>query len=422
MGIYSKQEILKIIKDMGCINTSITYEEFKELHSKLGAGTKEVYFAEILGINYSNYMSFKEGKNRATILKHYNSQDINIDQIRNKIIEIGYKNTAIDYEEFKHLYSILGKNMKESEFAQILGIRYPNYHNMKNKGTRAIVLKEGLVELTQTEKTKIIEQIQSFGYKRNDSISYEEFLILYEKFNTKLSKPDFAQVLGINYSNYNDMKSKKTKARILNDQKEITEEEKEQIRNRMILDGYENKNISYEEFKILHEKYAHGISQTEFLKILSIKYNNFHSMKSNKGTTRILKRNITEEEKKEIKNSLVKKGYLGTAIDYEEFLKLYNQYAQRIDKTDFAKILEIKYASYNNMKNGKSRARILKKYTVPEEIRSQYNCIEILKNCSENGMNKKDALKYVKNLLKMTNKQILQKIDECLKNNEREER
>lgn len=243
MGIYSKQEILKIIKDIGYINKSITYEQFKELYSKLGAGIKEVYFAEILGINYSNYMSFKEGKNRATILKYYNSQDINIDEIRNKIIEMGYKNTAIDYGEFKHLYSILGKNMKESQFAQILGIRYSNYHNMKNKGTRAIVLKEGLIELTQTEKKEIIEQIQSFGYKRNDSISYEEFLILYEKFNTKLSKPDFAQVLGINYSNYNDMKSKKTKARILNDQKEITEEEKEQIRNRIILDGYENKKV-----------------------------------------------------------------------------------------------------------------------------------------------------------------------------------
>ena len=353
MGII---EIINKIKEMGYINKKITYKEFKELYQKLGAGIKETYFADILGINYANYRGFKEEKNRATVLKNYELQEENVNEIRNKVTQMGYRNTAIDYEEFKTLYNILGKNMKESQFAQILGITYSNYNNMKKKGTRAKVLKDNIVELTKNEKEEIIQQIKKLGYVSGDSISYEEFMDLYEKFKGKLSKPDFAvQVLKINYSSYNDMKGKRTKARIFKDSQELTEQEKRQIREKLITDGYENTKISYEEFKQMHEKYGKQMSQSEFIKLLGIKYNNFHSMKSANIKTRILKRYITEEEKIEIKNDLVEQGYWKKSVDYKEFLKLYNKYGKGINETEFAEVVGMKYASYSKIKNKENK-------------------------------------------------------------------
>ena len=288
---------------------------------------------------------------------------------------------------------------------------------MKKKGTRAKVLKDNLVELTKNEKEEIIQQIKKLGYVSGDSISYEEFMDLYEKFKGKLSKPDFAvQVLKINYSSYNDMKGKRTKARIFKDSQELTEQEKRQIREKLITDGYENTKISYEEFKQMHEKYGKQMSQSEFIKLLGIKYNNFHSMKSANIKTRILKRYITEEEKIEIKNDLVEQGYWKKSVDYKEFLKLYNKYGKGINETEFAEVVGMKYASYSKIKNNENKARILNSYIVPQEIRDGYDCIQILKNCSENGIDKKEALNYVKKLLNLTNKQILKEIDKCLEN------
>lgn len=421
MGIYSKQEIINKINEKGYINKKITYKEFKELYQELGAGMKEAYFADILGINYSNYMGLKEGKNKATVLKNYELQEQSVNEIRNKVTQMGYRNTAIDYEEFKTLYNMLGKNMKESQFAQILGITYSNYNNIKKKGTRAKVLKDNLVELTKEEREEIIKQIKKLGYVPGDSISYEEFMDLYEKFNNKLSKPDFAvQILKINYSSYNDMKGKRTRAKIFKDLQNLSEEEKIQIKEQLIADGYENTKISYEEFTKMHEKYGKKISQTEFMKLLGIKYNNFHSMKSAKTKTRILKRYITEEEKIKIKNDLVEQGYWKKSLDYKEFLKLYNKYGKGINETEFAEIIGMKYASYSKTKNGKSKSRVLNSYIVPQEIREGYDCIQILKNCSANGIDKKESLKYVKKLLNLTNRQILKEIDKCLENEKKE--
>lgn len=418
MAIYSKQEIIDIVTRRCYINKTVTYEMFKELYNELGSGIEEPYFAEILGISYSNYRSFKQGRNKATILKKYTIEDVISEKIKNQIIQLGYKNKKIDYEEFKNLYNIYGHNMKEYQFAQILNITYANYNNMKNKGTRANVLKDKLLELTTEEKKLIIQQIKDLGYKNNDSINYEKFLVLYEMFEDRMKEKDFAQVLGINYSNYNDMKKQRTNARILKNKEELTEEEKENIRKRIILDGYENKYISYQEFQTLKNTYANEISETEFTKVLNIKYNNFHSMKSNKGKTKILKRMITPEEQIQIKDDLVKNGYLGKSINYEEFIDLYNKYAKGDDETNFAKILEISYSSYNNIKNKNVKSKILKKYVTNEETLEKWDYIEVLKNCYQNGDDKKKAIKYIKNIFGVTNKQILKKINEYLKNKE----
>ena len=103
-------------------------------------------------------------------------------------------------------------------------------------------------------------------------------------------------------------------------------------------------------------------------------------------------------------------------MDYKEFLKLYNKYGKGINETEFAEVVGMKYASYSKIKNNKNKARILNSYIVPQEIRDGCDCIQILKNCSGNGIDKKEALNYVKKLLNLTNKQILKEIDKCLEN------
>ena len=62
--------------------------------------------------------------------------------IASDLIQKGYRNKSIDYNEFLRLYEPYKEKFKESEFANILGISYSNLRNIKYDGQRAIILKK----------------------------------------------------------------------------------------------------------------------------------------------------------------------------------------------------------------------------------------------------------------------------------------
>ena len=209
-------------------------------------------------------------------------------EIRKELIAKGYANKHITYSEFLAIYGPYKKEMSEKEFIHVLGITYGNWQSIKNRGTRAIVLKQ---EKSADEK-KEMEELKKFivsdliqkGY-RNKSIDYKEFLSLYEPYRDKLKESEFACVLGISYSSWQAIKSKGKKAKILKrekseDEKKELEELKKFIVSDLIKKGYANKLIDYKEFLRLYEPYKKKFKESEFANVLGISYGNWKNIKN----------------------------------------------------------------------------------------------------------------------------------------------
>lgn len=126
-----------------------------------------------------------------------------------------YFNMSISYEEFLNLYEPYKSILEEEEFAKILGITYDNWQTIKNRGTRTKIKASGLnKEVSEMRINQIIEEIRSQGFE-NQVISYVEFLQLYEAYKNEMSEPDFAQMLGITYLNWSNLKIGKRRVKIL---------------------------------------------------------------------------------------------------------------------------------------------------------------------------------------------------------------
>ena len=158
------------------------------------------------------------------------------------------------------------------------------------------------------------------------------------------------------------------------------EEEKEEIKEEVLKKVKAGQAINYAEFLELYEPYKRNLGEAEFAEILGIGYVNFKMVKSKGQRAKILKEKIakiSEEEKKEIKEKILKKVKPGQAINYEEFLKLYEPYKMKLSEVEFAKILGISNANFNMIKNQGQRAKILKEEIVKiseeekEEIRGE---------------------------------------------------
>ena len=359
------EDIIEELKKEGYENKSIDYAEFTKLYEKYQKYYSDKEFAKILGIEYGNYMGLKSGKNNARILKSELNEvsEERKKEIVEELIGKGFKGESISYGKFKELYEPYKKEMIDKEFAEILGIGYANYQNLKSGRQNARILKEKAKGVPEERKKEIVEELIGKGY-REKSISYEQFKKLYEPYKKEMIEKEFAQILGIKYSNYSRLKSGRGNARILKEKtKKVPEERKKEIVERMIDKGYKGKLINYEEFKELYKPYQKEMGDKEFAEILGVEYGNYMSLKSGKNNARILKekaKGVAEKRKKEIVEELSNKGYRGKAINYEKFKELYEPYKKEMLDKEFAEILGIGYANYQNLKSGRQNARILK--------------------------------------------------------------
>ena len=303
-------------------------------------------------------------------------------EIREQLIKQGYANKHITYSEFLAIYEPYKEEMSEKEFIHVLGITYGNFKNMKNLGTRAIILKQEKTEEEQKKlkelKQFIVSDLRKRGYI-NKKIDYKEFLSLYEPYRDKLIESEFANVLGISYGNWQAIKHRRRKAIILKQEKTKEEQkELEELKKFIVSDlrkkGYTNKIIDYNDFLSLYEPYKEEMSEKEFASIIGISYGNWQAMK-NRGTREIiLKQEKSEEEQKELEelkkfivSDLRKRGYTNKKIDYKDFLSLYEPYKEKFKEDEFASIIGISYANLYNIKNKKQRAKILKQEKSEEE-------------------------------------------------------
>ena len=114
------------------------------------------------------------------------------------------------------------------------------------------------------------------------------------------------------------------------------EERYNEIREELIKQGYANKHITYSEFLTIYESYKGEMSEKEFIQVLGISYVSFSNIKYKGKKAIILKKEKSDDEKKELENlkqfiisDLRKRRLYRKKIDYNEFLSLYEPYKNK---------------------------------------------------------------------------------------------
>ena len=238
----------RIIKELGnkiYFNMSISYEEFLNLYEPYSSTIKEKEFAKILGITYDNWQSIKNRGTRTKIkATRLNKEisDMRINQIIGEIRSQGFENQVISYDEFLQLYEAYKTEMSEPDFAQVLGITYTNWSNMRHANSKARILKPVSKHISEERVNEIKQEIIKKGYA-NKLISYEELLQLYEPFKEEITESDFAQMLGITYLNWNNMRGGKRRIRILKLSDETLDNKKIKSSN---ISSFEEKQMQLE--------------------------------------------------------------------------------------------------------------------------------------------------------------------------------
>ena len=129
-------EIREQLISQGYANKHITYSEFLAIYEPYKEEMSEKEFIHVLGISYSNLQSIKHENKKAIILKKKLGKktfETFKKLIVSNLIQKGYRNKSIDYNEFLSLYEPYKEKLKESEFASILGISYGSWQSMKNR-------------------------------------------------------------------------------------------------------------------------------------------------------------------------------------------------------------------------------------------------------------------------------------------------
>ena len=337
-NIESVEDVKNIMISDGYENYTITsYDEFLNLYNSYGYTFSETVFAtEIINISYDSYRKLKYTS------ENYKVKILSNDLIEEKINEIstvlvnkGYSNKSINYNEFMDLYSLYGGGLTEKDFAlKVLKINLDNFKSIKYKNRNCFILKE-----SKNKRRSYEHIIQKMIDDKliNKAITYEDLKQLHIKYGEDLSEKDFAlEVLGVSLDSYRLLRrvNNKDKIRIL--KKEI---EKEIQRTELLLieKGYTSKKISYQEWQDLYLQYGYFLSQRAFSnKVLKISYSAYQNIKRNKTFITIFpykEKPIIQLEM--IKKKLVEQGYGNTKMSIEYIESLYKKYGKGIKKNDF---------------------------------------------------------------------------------------
>lgn len=407
-----RQEVKEQIKAKGYIGKFIDYIGFKELYKLYELEMSEQEFAGIIGITYSSYKSIKNQGKRAKLFKQETCTEERKEEIVKELQKKGYEEKLIDYTEFKQFYDLYKTEMSEQEFAETLQIKYANYMHIKNEGGATKILSVKEVSCSKERKKEILEEIKKKGYIKK-AIGYEEFKKIYNVYQSEMSEQEFAEILGIKYSNYRSMKNNGIVVNILKNVG-YTEDIKNQIKEQIKQKGYIGKTISYKEFKQLYNEYETQISEIEFSEILGMTYISYMHMQKGQNSKVLKKEECSQARKEEIQKELQEKGYKDKLITYEEFQELYEQYRTEMGIAEFCKILGITDGNYRHIRDRGTKARVDFNNTTHNVLHLLSESRYYTKEEIEEICKKSDIT--IEEFLTILNKKIQIKQEELLKN------
>lgn len=143
------------------------------------------------------------------------------------------------------------------------------------------------------ENEKIVnELLDSKKVKAGQSINYTQFLELYEPYKNEMSEKEFAYILEVNDTNYNNMKSCNKGMRVLKNKKSdiIENTTKEVIDTLFELNKIKaGQVINYTYFLELYKPYKDKITEKDFAQILEISMSSYRNMKNRRKKGRSIK-------------------------------------------------------------------------------------------------------------------------------------
>ena len=206
-------------------------------------------------------------------------------------------------------------------------------------------------------KKEVLKQV-----KVGQLITYIEFLELYKPYAKRMSEIDFANILGINYRNYQKMRTQGTRTKIFKKTySKLTEEEKDKIKQEILEKVKVGQLITYIEFLELYKPYDGKMSEIDFANLLGISYISYQKIRNQGTKAKIFNKMYSQVIAEKIKKEVLKQVKEGQLITYIEFLELYKPYEKQISEIDFANLLGIGNMSYYNIKNQGTRAKIFNK-------------------------------------------------------------
>lgn len=294
------------------------------------------------------------------------------------LIEIG---EGIYYAKFCEVHEKSGyTTIKEYDFAQILGISNANFRNLRDKGKKAVILKELIPQKEQIQREKIEEDI--IGNKKvepGERISYQKFCDLHKDYSY-IPETTFARFLEINSDALYSLR--RNRPAIVYKSKYNEEEMIEKIiEEKLVVPG---EKLNYSQFlerleliKKNHPATRH-FSEYAIAKLLGVSKSNLGSCKNNNTNIIILKKyvkrkkkyKVPEEERIQLVEELIKNRNARPYeyCDYERFLELYRGYEEKYTEKDFYEMLDLTYYDFYEIKKRKGKKRILRDYFDKERV------------------------------------------------------
>ena len=399
------------------IKDGISYERFQELYNKYGEGLEEKDFAyAFLDIDDLKHATLVNGKSsQTTILAREYVSNEEFQEIRAHLID-GYGLNVVSYNKSLELYEKFGDKLSFKLFSEeILGIpeKTLKSKNLKRYPDREIPVhfeiepgEFAIVNGTQEEipmyvlnplyikdiRNRIVYEV---GMQILQSIDYEKFSELYERYGTDMPEVVFAQeVLDIGARSLNRMKSPKKFSTVILQNVEVPKEYIMSLREKIALihklEG--GQFLEYSKIHEFHKKYGPEFTERYFaVEVLDIINENYRPEGENDKVA-ILNTRVTNYEN--LRNKIIRELNLhyDDMIDYEMFTNWHQKYAPNMPEVVFAgEILDISKSNFREVKNRNGRARILLNAKLP----SKTEIAEIRKRIIlENKFRIKDEIEY----------------------------
>lgn len=247
----------------------------------------------------------------------------------------------------------------------------------------------------------IKELLDNHIIKIGESINYNRFKQIHSNGYSHISEYNFAEMLGINIGNFNNVKNKGQNAIILKELIPIQEEKIAKEISEDLLQKLEaGQRINYEQFSSLRKEYCaiYGdISEAKFGRILELNDNTLYSLRRGKEVP-IFKSMFSS---KAIIEALIQEGIAvpGDKINYSKFSEMYEKARQKhlsinhFSQYAFAKLLGIRKSNFTTFKTNAMNLQILKSY-MPKKKKSYVVSDEERMHIVENLISTRNAKPY----------------------------
>lgn len=383
----------------------LSYKRLVEYHKKFGGRLSLKTFAKIaLNINEHNVESSKsDGGSMVVDIEAESEYDAQfIQSIRKEVIAKAklHIGDLITLPKFKKLYEKFGRGIPEKLFAtEVLDMNIYKIRTLLNGSKKQASVFANYV--ANPEDIAILREkvIRKEKLHIGQTIDYEEFLRLFNKYAGILSQEIFAEeILDINAIGVKNMRVAGSNSAILQDidvPKDYLEFLKDKVCRKEQLTF--RQQFSRDEFYQIYDKYGGVLPERLFAtEVLGIPEKSVSNLLLDRNKTRIFySEDITDFE--ELRRRVIKQNFLhyGDSINYVGFLELKQKYAPTMSEIIFAdKVLDISTKRLANIRNArKYHTQILLNEPLPSD-----EDILVLKRkiLISNDMHIKDKINYAK--------------------------